>query len=77
MKDKTLNVERLAYSVQESAAMIGISSRMLHEYIKDGSLPHFRLGTRVLVPESELKDFITSRIQAAAVLPSPQQEDKQ
>ena len=64
MKSKNQDsVERLSYSVQESAAMIGISSRMLHEYIKDGSLSHFRLGTRVLIPESALRDFIAMRTQ--------------
>ena len=57
------NIERLAYSVREAAAAIGISSRTLHDFIKDGSLPHFRLGTRVLIPIDALRNFIEQRTQ--------------
>ena len=54
-------IERMAYSVQEGAAAIGVSSRTLHDYIKDGSIAHFRMGTRVLIPADELKAFIERR----------------
>ena len=61
--DNESNVERVAYSVREAAASIGVSSRMLHDYIKDGSIAHFRMGTRVLIPAAELKAFIERRTQ--------------
>jgi len=61
--DKELNVERVSYSIREAAASIGVSSRMLHDYIKDGSIAHFRMGTRILIPADELKAFIERRTQ--------------
>ena len=59
--EKDLKVERLAYSVLEASAAIGVSSRTLHDFIKDGSIAHFRMGTRVLIPADELKAFIERR----------------
>jgi len=61
--DKEQEIERLSYSVQEAAAAIGISSRMLHDFIRDGSIPHFRMGTRILIPTEELRKFIKRRTQ--------------
>ncbi|MCL2745044.1 MAG: helix-turn-helix domain-containing protein, partial [Planctomycetaceae bacterium] len=59
-KDK---VERLSYSVNETAEAIGVSSRTVWDYIRDGSIKHFRMGTRVLVPKAELERFIQERMQ--------------
>jgi excisionase family DNA binding protein len=57
------NVERLSYSVQEAAAAIGVSSRTVHDFIKSGTIAHFRMGTRVLIPVDELRAFIARRTQ--------------
>ena len=63
MTKEVTNIERLSYSVQEAAAAIGVSSRTLHDYIKNGSIAHFRMGTRVLIPADKLKAFIEQRTQ--------------
>jgi len=63
MKNQHQNVERLAYSIREAAAAIGVSSRTLHDFVKDGSLKHFRVGTRVLIPADALREFIECRTQ--------------
>ena len=63
MSKETTNVVRLTYSVQEVAAAIGVSSRTVHSLIKGGSLPHVRIGARVLVPAEALKTFIEQRTQ--------------
>ena len=63
MTKKNQNIERLSFSVQEAAAAIGVSSRTLHDFIKSGSLAHFRMGTRVLIPADALRQFIESRTQ--------------
>ena len=62
-KNQEQNVERPAYGVREGATAIGVSSRTLHDYIRDGSIAHFRMGTRVLIPADELKAFIEQRTQ--------------
>jgi len=61
--EKDKNIERLAFSVQEAAMALGISSRTLRDYIKDGSIAHFRMGTRVLIPSNELQEFIERKTQ--------------
>ena len=66
---KEQEIERLSYSVQEAAAAIGISSRMLHDYVKGGSIPHFRMGVRILIPADELKAFIERRTRAEKKIP--------
>jgi excisionase family DNA binding protein len=65
------DVERLSYGVREAAAAIGISSRTMHDHVKNGSIKHFRMGTRVLIPAGELKAFIARRTQADKPQPSP------
>ena len=61
--DKEQEIERLSYSVQEAADALGVSSRMVHDFVRDGSIPHFRMGTRVLIPADELRKFIERRTQ--------------
>ena len=60
---KNQSVERLSYSVQEAASALGVSSRTIHEFVKNGNLAHFRMGTRVLIPADALRQFIESRTQ--------------
>ena len=64
MKAKNQNVVRLAYSVQEAAVAIGVSSRTLHDFIKSGTIAHFRMGTRVLIPTDALRDFLAARMKS-------------
>ena len=61
--DNEKNVERLTYSVPETAQAIGVSSRTIHNYIKDGALPCVRIGTRVLIEVEALREFIAGRKQ--------------
>ena len=64
MKEKNQNVERLSYSVSEAAQAVGVSARTLNGFIKDGSLPHVRIGKRILIEIEALKRFIESRQQS-------------
>ena len=57
------NIERLSYSVREAATAIGVSSRTIHGFVKDGRIRHFRMGTRVLIPADALREFIAQRTQ--------------
>ncbi|MDR0328795.1 MAG: helix-turn-helix domain-containing protein [Planctomycetaceae bacterium] len=58
---KNTEIERLAYSIKEVAATLGVSSRTVHTLVKDGKLEHFRIGVRVLVETGALRRFIESR----------------
>ena len=51
--------ERLAYSIQEAAAMLGgVSARSVQRLIARGVLPCVRIGRRVLVGAETLRSFI-------------------
>jgi excisionase family DNA binding protein len=56
-----------AYSKDEAAQRLGIGYVTLHnKLLKTGLLRTVRVGTRVLIPRSELERFLTPPDQAAA-----------
>lgn len=46
--------ERLAYTVTEAAALLGIGRTHAYALAKSGQLPTVTLGRRVLVPKARL-----------------------
>lgn len=63
----TIIVQRLAYSTEEAAAMIGICRQEISRLIHEGRLPARRYGRRVLVTHDALVEFL-SRLPAACVV---------
>ncbi len=51
---------RLAYSVEECAALTSISKAMLRKEIKAGRLKVKRAGRRVLILKSDFMDYLNS-----------------
>jgi excisionase family DNA binding protein len=52
-------IECLTYSVSEAAQILGISERHAWKSVRQGDLPSFRLGGRVLIPRARLQDLLT------------------
>ena len=48
--------ERLALSVEEAAALLGISRDLAYGLVTRGELPSVRLGRRLVVPRRALED---------------------
>ena len=46
--------ERLTLSVEEAAAVLGISRALAYELVGRGELPCLRLGRRIVVPRRAL-----------------------
>lgn len=46
---------RIAFSVEEAAALLSLSSRTVRDRIREGRLAAARLGTRILVPRTALE----------------------
>jgi len=42
--------ERLTYSVEEVAEVLGISRAFVYECVNRGEIPHLRIGRRILIP---------------------------
>lgn len=56
----------LAHPVNNAAARLGIGRVKLYELIGTGAIKSFTVGTRRLVPESELQRFIAEQMQRTA-----------
>ena len=58
------SVDRLTYTVQETATLLGLSRNSAYEAARRGEIPTIRVGRRILVPRSrldELLDGLTAR----------------
>lgn len=60
----TIITQRLAYSTEEAAGMLGICRQEVSKLIHEGKLPARRYGRRVLVTHEALVEFL-SRLPAA------------
>jgi excisionase family DNA binding protein len=50
--------QRLTYSVEEAAELLGISCAFAYECVNRGEIPHLRIGRRILIPRSALHKFV-------------------
>ena len=50
--------ERLTYTVEEAATLLGISRSLAYEAARTGDLPTIRIGRRILVPAAALQRLI-------------------
>jgi len=55
------------HGIVEASQLLGISHWTLREYIKRGKLIPVRIGTRVLLEEAELLEFISKCKAAGSV----------
>jgi excisionase family DNA binding protein len=56
--------ERLALSVEEAGALLGISRDLVYDLVARGELPSVRLGRRLVVPRRALEDALTRLTEA-------------
>jgi excisionase family DNA binding protein len=52
--------DRLAWSVDEAARMVGVSDRLLEQYIARGDLACIRVGRRVLLSPDAVRAWLAS-----------------
>lgn len=50
--------ERLTYTVDEAARLLGVSRGSAYEAARRGELPVIRLGRRLVVPRARLEDLL-------------------
>lgn len=50
--------EKLTLSVQEAADLIGISKPKMFDLLRDGEIPHKRIGKKILISHQVLVDWI-------------------
>ena len=52
-------VERLAYSVDEAAAITGLSRDLLYDEMRTGRLAYLKIGRRRIITRQHLDAFLT------------------
>lgn len=57
---------RMAYTIPDACAQIGVGRSKLYELIGAGEIRTFKVGTRTLVPASELVAFIERKLKEVA-----------
>ena len=53
-------MEKLTYSVQETARVLGVSKNSAYSYCAQGLIPTIRFGKRLVVPVKALNDLLDS-----------------
>ncbi len=53
-------MQRLTYSVDEAAEVLGISRTSAYEAIRKGEIPHIKIGKRILIPITMINDLLHS-----------------
>lgn len=56
----------IANTIVEAAKRLGVGRTTIYELIAARQLRAFKLGTRTLIPESELRRFVEERMGVAA-----------
>jgi excisionase family DNA binding protein len=56
--------QRLVYTVEEAAQLLGISRSFAYEAAQRGEIPSMRIGRRILVPKAALERFLASAAEA-------------
>ena len=54
--------ESLTMTVEEAAAVLGISRGLAYQAARDGSIPTIRIGRRLLVPRRALEKLLEAPI---------------
>ncbi len=66
MRHDTTTSAPLAHQIPQACARLAVSRSTLYELLKSGELRAFKLGSRTLIPESELQRFIAERMARVA-----------
>ena len=45
-------------SVKQVSKEIGVSARLIYKLVNSGSLTHVRVGHRIVIPKSELRNYL-------------------
>jgi excisionase family DNA binding protein len=51
--------DRLVYSVEEAAKLLGISRSFAYKAVHRGEVPSMRIGRRILVPKAALERYLS------------------
>lgn len=53
--------EKLAFSVSETAAILGVSKPTVYELLRKEGFPRLKVGTRTLIPKQGLESWVSEQ----------------
>ena len=56
--------DRIALRPREAAASLGVSERTLRKWMRDDGLPYLRLDGVVMIPRSQLDEWMAARVES-------------
>jgi excisionase family DNA binding protein len=56
-----MSIEKMAYSIRETAEAIGLHPNTVYELVKSGKLPAITLGRKILVSKLELSKWLAGQ----------------
>ena len=56
-----IDASRFAFSVAESAKMLGLGRTKMVQLVAEDQIRHIRVGRRVLIPRSALEEFLDTQ----------------
>jgi excisionase family DNA binding protein len=66
--------ERLAYSIEETARLTGLSRDLLYDQMRCGNLPYLKVGRRRLITRHHLRQFLGLTTEPATAQTTTAQE---
>jgi len=69
--DAAVAIERIAFTVEEAAAALGINRTQMGGLVRIGAVPHKMLGQRVLIGRQALEQWLTDECLASVRPESP------
>jgi excisionase family DNA binding protein len=66
--------ERLAYSVEETARLTGLSRDLLYDQMRCGNLPYLKVGRRRIITRQHLRQFLGLTTEPATTQTTTAQE---
>ena len=61
VSSRDLSQDRLAYSVEEAAGIVGIGRTLAWSLVRSGELPSVRVVGRVLIRRRQLEEWLDTR----------------
>lgn len=55
----TESTEKLAFSVEETAKLLGLSRNSVYAALRAGEIPSIRVGARLLIPKTGLEKMLS------------------
>jgi excisionase family DNA binding protein len=62
---------KLAISVKEAAALLGVSADLVYEWCRRGEIPHRRMGRRILISREGLARWLADGNSGGREEPEP------